>query len=81
MSACSVSNIAEIEPWAQVRMGDAWLQNKPYGVCDREIDHDDLGRWFRCASKVCQQPFHVACMHFSTCAAIRYARGQPAIVV
>ena len=27
------------------------------------------------------QPFHVACMHFSTCAAIRYARGQPDIVV
>ena len=52
VSACSVSNFAEIEPWAQVRMGDAWLQNKPYGVCDREIDHDDLGRWFRCASKV-----------------------------
>ena len=35
-------------------MGDAWLQHKPNGVCDREIDYDDLGRWFRCASKVCQ---------------------------
>ncbi|BDA45840.1 hypothetical protein COCOBI_07-6270 [Coccomyxa sp. Obi] len=35
-----------------VRMGDAWLRDKPYGNCDREIDYEDLGRWFRCASKV-----------------------------
>ncbi len=37
----------------QVRMGDAWLKNKEYGDCNREIDYEDLGRWFRCASKVC----------------------------
>lgn len=37
-------------------MGDAWLMNKQYGECNREIDYDDLGRWFRCASKVQKAP-------------------------
>ena len=42
-------------------MGDAWLKNKEYGDCNREIDYEDLGRWFRCASKVSpiSDPFNV----------------------
>ncbi|KAK9919098.1 hypothetical protein WJX75_009394 [Coccomyxa subellipsoidea] len=64
----------------QVRMGDAWLQNKPYGVCDREIDHDDLGRWFRCASKV-EEEYRVEGMpvHWymvSDCPALRYKAAK-----
>lgn len=51
MHACQ-RHASKVANHKQVRMGDAWLKGKEYGNCDREIDYEDLGRWFRCASKV-----------------------------